>query len=324
MNAKQLAFLSSIKWSGDIHARGHLSAVAKIGSYLVVGADEGVGVEENENIIQVLKEVGPRHYNVSHHILLFKGNQKDGKEMDIEGISVEGDMMYIVGSHSCRRKRVKRGKSYKQNRKRFENDQIGFEKNRDWLYRLKIDSEIKEVERKRISLRDIIDKDAVLKTFSRIPSKENGVDIEGIVVVREWLCLGFRSPVLRGNYVPMMKLKFDDPEDTYELLYVQLEGRGCRDIAPVVDGFLILAGPVGDGSVAYKLYHWDGKDTIIGKNRSREEAGTVMSLGEVPTPEGGKPEGIAIIEEGTTYYDVLIVYDGIEANVARCFRADKS
>jgi len=92
----------------------------------------------------------------------------------------------------------------------------------------------------------------------------------------------------------------------------------------VSDGFLIVAGPVGDGSASYKLYHWDGKDTIIGEDRAPEDIGKVSSLGEIPIPDKGKAEGIAVVEEGTTYYDVIIVYDGIEDNVAQCFRADKS
>ena len=153
---------------------------------------------------------------------------------------------------------------------------------------------------------------------------ENGVDIEGIAVKEEWLYLGFRGPVFRGNYVPVMKLKFEEPQDTYELLYVQLGGRGCRDIVSVSDGFLIVAGPIGDGSASYELYHWDGKDTIIGKDRADGDIGKLELLGEIPTPDKGKAEGLAIVEEESTHYDLIIVYDGVEDNVAQCFRVDKA
>jgi len=220
MNSKKLQLLGSVKLSGNIKARGDISAVAKVGSYIVIGADEGVGEAEDENLIQVLKEVDSKHYEVSHNIFLFKGNKEEGREMDIEGIAAEGNTMYVVGSHSFRRERVKPTRKYEKNRERLENEEVDYEKNRDWLYRLTINSEVRDLDKKRISLRDIIDTDKVLKTFSRIPSKENGVDIEGIAVEGEWLYVGFRGPVFRENYVPVMKLRFDAPKDTYELLYV--------------------------------------------------------------------------------------------------------
>ncbi len=324
MSSKKLQPSNSLKLSGNIKARKDISAVTKVGSYLAIGVDEGVGETEDENVIQVLREVNSEHYEVSHEILLFKGSKEEGKELDIEGIDVEGDMMYVVGSHSLRRKRIKSDKKYAKNREKFRDEKIDHQKNRDWLYRVTIDSNVNASNLERISLRDIINTDEVLKTFSKIPSKENGVDIEGITVKGEWLYVGFRGPVFRGNYVPVMKFKFEEPQETYELLYVQLGGRGCRDIVSVSDGFLIVAGPIGGGSASYELYYWDGKDTIIGDDRADEDIGKVELLGEIPTPEEGKAEGLAVVEEGSTYYDVIIVYDGVENNVAQCFRVDKS
>ena len=327
MSSKKLQpsdYANSLKLSGNIKAREDISAVTKVGSYLVIGVDEGVGEAENENVIQVLKEVNSNHYQVSHEILLFKGSKEEGKELDIEGIDVEGNTMYVVGSHSLRRKRIKSKKDYQKNREKFRDEKIDHQKNRDWLYRVTIDSDVNASNLERISLRDIINTDEVLKTFSRIPSKENGVDIEGITVKEEWLYVGFRGPVFRGNYVPVMKFKFEEPQETYELLYVQLGGHGCRDIVSVSDGFLIVAGPIGDSSASYELYYWDGKDTIVGKDRAPKDIGKMELLGEIPTPEKGKAEGLAVVEESSTYYDVIIVYDGVEDNVAQCFRAYKS
>lgn len=141
------------------------------------------------------------------------------------------------------------------------------ESSRDWLYRVKIDSKGRDSGKQRITLRQILKNDRVLQSFSNIPGKENGVDIEGVAVKDDWLYLGFRGPVFRDNDVPVMKLKFDEPEGTYQLLYVQLGGRGIRDITSVSDGFLIVAGPVGDGPASFQLYHWNGRDVIPGKDR---------------------------------------------------------
>jgi hypothetical protein len=190
------------------------------------------------------------------------------------------------------------------------------------LYRLTIDSQGKEVKKEKISLREIIENDAVFKTFSNIPSKENGVDIEGLTEKDGWLYIGFRGPVFRGNYVPVMKLQFDDPKDTYKLLYTELGGRGIRGMTSVSDGFLILAGPVGDGLVSYQLYHWDGKDVISGKDRKIADIGKTRLLGDILSPENGKSEGVVVIQEDDTFYQLIIVYDGVKNkdNIMQRFR----
>lgn len=322
MCSKILQALAFVELHG-IKAPKNVSAVAQIGSFLVIGSDEGIG-PENENLIQFL-EKKDNHYKVSHDVLLFKGNNTDGKEMDIEGIAVEGNRVYVVGSHSLRRKKVEADKKYKKNRENFHDEAIDRQKNRGWLYRLVINAEGEEIDRARISLYDLIQNDGVLKTFSHIPSKENGIDIEGIAVKGEWLYVGFRGPVFRGNYVPVMKLKFDQPQESYELLYANLDGHGFRDIASVSDGFLIVAGPVGDNRAAsYPLYHWDGKDIISGEDRAAADIGKMTLLGQIQPPVGDKAEGLVVLEENDMSYELLIVYDGLKDEVGQRFRVGKS
>ena len=318
-------FGSSVKLPDDIKAAEDVSAIAKIGSLLVIGADEGVGEGENENYIQLLKKDTDGSYKVHNNILLFKGNKKEGKEMDIEGLTVEGNYAYIIGSHSSKRQKVKEDKKYKKNRKKFQDGKIEDERNRDWLYRLTINSDGKDVNKEKITLREIIKNDPVLKTFSSIPSKENGIDIEGISAKDGWLYIGFRGPVFRENYVPVMKLKFDDAEDTYDLLYIKLGGRGIRDMASVSDGFLILAGPIGGGPASYQLYHWDGNDVIPGKNRKAVDIGKIRLLGEIRPPQDGKAEGVVVIQEEESLYQLIIAYDGVKDknNIMQYFRISK-
>ncbi len=250
-----LPFDSYVKLPDTIKAAKDVSAIAKIYSLLVIGSDEGAGKDENKNYIQLLKKGKDDSYKVHNNILLFKGNKADGKEMDIEGITVESNYVYIIGSHSSKRKKVNGNKKYKKNREKFKDCKIEIERSRDRLYRLMINSDGIEVKREMITLREIIKNNTVLKTFGSIPGKENGVDIEGVAAKDGWLYIGFRGPVFRGNYVPIMKLKFDAPERTYELLYINLGGLGIRDMAGVSDGFLILAGPVGDSNALHQLYH---------------------------------------------------------------------
>lgn len=162
-----------------------------------------------------------------------------------------------------------------------------------------------------------------MKAFNEIPGKENGVNIEGLAVKDGHLCIGFRGPVFRGNYVPVMKLEFADPPKN-ELLYVRLDGYGIRAMTSVSDGFLIIAGPVGDRSASYQLYHWSGQDLVPGRNRP-SEIGMIQLLGEIDPPEEGKAEGVAVLQEDSGNYDLLVVYDGVEKrqNIMQRLRVSK-
>ncbi len=58
---------------------------------------------------------------------------------------------------------------------------------------------------------------------------------------------------------PILEIKL---KDTY---YLTLGGRGIRgmsEMAKKEDGYLVLAGPVGDEPTPYMLYHWNGEDTV--------------------------------------------------------------
>ena len=311
---QKLLPLNFIKLPADIIEAEDVSAITKIGSFLVIGSDEGSGKDKNKNYIQLLKNGANENYKIHSNILLFKGNKKDGREMDIEGLAAEGKNIYIVGSHASRHKKIKEDEKYKKNRDKFHGHEIKDERNRDWLYRLTIDSQGKAVSKEKISLRRIIESNATLKTFSNIPSKENGVDIEGLATKDDWLYIGFRGPVFRGNYVPVLKLKFDDPKDTYDLLYINLDGRGIRGMTSVSDGFLIIAGPVGDGASSYQLYYWDGNDVIPGKDRELSDIGEIRLLGEILPPKNGKAEGLVVVQEESALYHLIIVYDGVKSN----------
>lgn len=315
----------SVEMPEQILAPEDVSAVERLGRFLVIGADEGVGEGGKKSYIQLLTKRDNRAYELHSDILLLEGGKKRGKEMDIEALAVEGDVLYVLGSHSSKRKRVKKSKKYKKNRKAFRAAKIKDERNRDWLFRLTIDAQGKETARERISLRNLIADDPVLKPFQQLPGKENGVDIEGLSVRDNWLYIGFRGPVLRGNYVPVMRLKFDNPENSYELLYLELGGRGIRAMASVTDGHLVVAGPVGDGPASYRLYHWDGKDLLPGRDRSRSERGNLRLLGEIIPPEQGKAEGLVVLQEEDNTYHLAIAFDGVtdKDNILKYYRLDK-
>lgn len=322
---QQSGCVKASEYNGCIKAAKDLSAIGRVGATLLVGADEGTGPNGDINIIQVLSRQADDQYVVSNDIVVFTGDKENSKEMDIEGIAVEGSYIYVIGSHSSRRNTVKSDKSYKKNRKTFHNKRIDDETNRDWLYRLKVNAQMQLIGKKHITLRSIIQNHKVLKTFSQIPSKENGIDIEGIAVVDNWIYAGFRGPVFRNNYVPVLKLKFDDPENTASLLWVNFGGGGIRDMAKVEDGFLIISGPVGDGAGPYSVHYWDGRDMIPGKEREQAEIGKVIKFGEIKPPEGGKAEGILVLEEtDSSSYKFMVIFDGVKNGSPGLFKFSKN
>ena len=158
--------------------------------------------------------------------------------------------------------------------------------------------------------------------FSRVPSKENGIDIEGLAFHQGLLYAGFRGPVLRDNYVPVLTFQFATPVVQANLLFVNLGGRGIRDLTAVQGGFLVLAGPVGDGPGSYQVYFWNGQDCLPGR-REAGEVGQIRLLGEVQVEPEAKAEGITVVAESASVYEVIIVYDGSKNGGATRFRMPK-
>jgi hypothetical protein len=300
--------LGPVDFKGDIFNSKNISGIAVVGDFLVIGADEG-------GKIQVLKNKGD-HYKLVSDIVL----DEAGKEIDIEGIACDGNLIYVMGSHSWKREKVEATNSVVTNRELIATS--GPEPSRDRLFRFSLDAQGKASKIEVTSLRSVIDMNEVLKTFRAIPSKENGIDIEGIASADGHLFAGFRGPVLRENHTPILKFAFANPIVTTELLFVNLGGRGVRDLTRVRGGFLVLAGPVGDGPGSYQLYFWDGRDCLPG-HRTVGTVGRIELLCKIPTPDDAKAEGIALLKEADSAYEVLIVYDGLKDGGVTRFRISK-
>jgi len=296
-----------VELHGEIDAGTDLSGVAVIGDYLVLGADEG-------HQLQVLQRTadGP-----GWHLHTKRALAKQDQETDIEAITYGDGHLYVVGSHSYRRKRMKPESTVRKNRERLL--QIDNDPSRNRLYRLPFDPASGDLgPAQRIDLSKRLRKDPLLGLFQGIPSKENGVDIEGLAFREQRLFLGFRGPVLRENHVPVMVLDFDRPKH-YALSFVRLDGQGIRDMVAMADGFLVLSGPVNDAPGPFCLWWWDGTDQIPGRDRTSRPP---RKLGEVSTPGGAKAEGLALLDEHPGRLDVLVVYDTSNAGQAVSMRVD--
>ncbi len=310
-----ISLLGTVNIINDIYTNAKqnnsISAIDANNDFFIVGADEG-------NEVKILKFDGDG-YKVVGRIEL----NTTKKEIDIEGITSEDNTVYVIGSHSWKRKKIDPAKSYEDNRNKILSpSSVETALDRDYLccFHLDADGNISEV--KETSLRSLIDNNVVLKIFSQIPSKENGVDIEGIAVRNGQLYIGFRGPVLRENWVPILKCKFSIPIVGADLVFVNLGGRGVRDLTRVGDGFLILAGSVGDGLDSYQIYFWDGEDCLLG-TRTSGKVGQIKLLGNISVDGDKKPEGLTLLKESDTNYEVLIVYDNVRNGEPTRFRITK-
>jgi hypothetical protein len=307
--AGELARIESVKIEGDIVKSRDLSALGIVGNFLVIGSDES-------DRCQVLESAG-RGYTLrkDRDVVL----ADDGKEVDIEGIACEGRRVYVIGSHSHVRPRLQAADSYAKNRKQIE--RIRTHPSRDLLARFTLQEDGKALSLEKTSLRSVIETNPILGPFAHLPANENGVNIEGLAVKEGRLYVGFRGPILRGNYVPILKCDFDHL-DSAELLFVNLEGLGVRDLAAVKEGFLILAGPMGDGPGAAKVFSWNGRDCLPGGKRP-DAAGETRELCRIPHKKNAKPEGIVITQESESTYEFLVSFDGLPNGGIERFRLAK-
>ena len=288
---------------GDIDAALGLSGAAVVCDYLILGADEG-------HKLQVLARTRDgAGWKLQRNVAL----AKDDQEVDIEAITYGDGFLYVVGSHSCRRRLMKPEWSLRKNLERFQS--IDRHNSRNRLYRLPFNAKNGSIGKaEKIDLSNRLRKDPLLDVFVGLPSKENGIDIEGMAYRDGQLHLGFRGPVLRGNHVPVMVFAFDHPK-RYALRFVRLQGQGIRDLVALDGGFLIVSGPVNDAPGPFHLWWWDGEDQIPGKGRKVRD--TVL-LGAVSTPGGAKAEGLALLEHSATDAEVMLVYEtGTAAQAVR-------
>ena len=220
---------------------------------LWVGSDEMVGVER-------LSPIGCHSYG-EHQRFLLKDYIElfDDDEIDIEGMDFRDGYLWLTGSHSTKRKKTK-GKDLETDLERLAT--ITTDLNRFILARIpvingqlgkscvSVEGESKtaaclQTIDERNLLFEVLKEDAHLKPFilSGIPSKDNGLDIEGLVAAsNNRLFLGLRGPVLRGWAVileiqlgesepgVLTLLEITDEGAKYKKHYLDLKSLGIREL----------------------------------------------------------------------------------------------
>lgn len=233
----------------------------------------------------------------------FFPNLPVGHEADLESVDVFGGRLWLSGSH-CRVRREPKeagtldpGFKRRPSRHLLGSIELGGagKPKRGTGHALPFSGEG--------SLRRRLRKNAYLAGFLNLPSKENGLDIEGLALVQKRLLLGLRGPVIDSHaiVVSLPRKAALLPEDGKPHLHMlDLGGLGVRDLARDGEAVLIIAGPVTGADGPFRIHRWQPS-----------EAGRIERPEMVYewTTTASHPEGLCPFSmDGRP--GILIVYDG--------------
>ncbi|HYN78688.1 MAG TPA: DUF3616 domain-containing protein [Lamprocystis sp. (in: g-proteobacteria)] len=314
--------------------RGHLSACARDGDgHLWLGTDE---LTVLSRLKQKVPGVFAKHddTDLSKKLQLVEGDQ----EVDVEGLDIDEDRLWIVGSHTSTRKGVKQGKDLDENLQRL--TQVEARPNRCLIAcatitggRLKTDAIAQlPISPEGNALTLALRADAHLGPFllrtlegpaggSLLGSKENGFDIEGVAARGERLFVGLRGPVLRG-WATLLELRAErTAADTlalgpigadgrpYRKHFLQLAGMGIRDLCWQEEDLLILAGPTMDIAGPQAVYRLRSPEDLPDDSITEIDGSRLQRLFHLPlVSEGDKAEGLCRCD-APTGPGLLVVYD---------------
>ncbi|MEM6549156.1 MAG: DUF3616 domain-containing protein [Pseudomonadota bacterium] len=251
-----------------------LSAAARIEDTMFVACDETASLERLMRLADG-SWGAHEHLRLADYVDLPAG---DDSEADIEGLAIDGDWLWLIGSHSLKRKRPK-GDPDRLRR-------IVRDPNRFLLARVPLIGEGPgryrparaegarraqwvEATPTASKLIDWLRRDEVLAPFLDIPSKENGLDIEGLAVRGMTAWIGLRGPVIRGHAVVVemqlkevghhqLKARRIDGRARYRCHFLRAEGLGVRDLFFEGDDILVLVGPTLSSDGPARLLRWVG------------------------------------------------------------------
>jgi hypothetical protein len=312
----------------------NISASAMIEETLFVACDETSSIERL--LLKGNRFDSHRSFELADFFKLPNGARG---EMDIEGLAVDGGYLWVVGSHSLKRDKPEPGKQDRESALKELTD-IKCDGNRYFFGRIPLQPDgsmgyelVSQGEQGKdllsaaciqmngrgSNLLRALRKDEHLGLFTNIPSKENGLDIEGLALFQDRAFLGLRGPVLRGwAIVLQLKLKptqkghlklrrWKDTGQRYAKHFLDLDGLGIRDL--LLDGgdLLILAGPTMDLDGPAAIYRW--RDAVQAKECSitrREELELVLHL---PCGAGADHPESMVLWKDNKHAPLLVVYD---------------
>lgn len=329
--------------------RDGLSAVLQIGDSLWLANDESASLDRLTLDAGGKAAAGHRQFPL-HRLLDLpegaKGKPARAPEIDIEGLDHDGGYLWLAGSHSLKRGKPKAGEGVKAGHQALA--EVDCEANRFLLARVPLatgpdglvpvrrlrvpgDELVagrlgKGTRRKGNPLWKLLHKDRHFSPFMGVPGKDNGFDVEGLAVSGDRVFLGVRGPVLRG-WAAILELRLDGDRETGQLRlrpvpgtkgqrlckhFLDLGGRGIRDLYRDGEDLLILAGPTMDLDGTIALFRWRG--ALAAKGPSLVEEKALEHLLVLPNGVGSDwAEGITLLKPaGKQRARYLVVYDAAD------------
>jgi hypothetical protein len=272
----------------------NLSGVVVQGRHAWTVSDEGRTIE--------CFEAHDHGFRLAHQYGLadFFADLPAGKEADLESIDIADGRVWVCGSH-CRVRRKP------PDEKHLDPD-IRRRRSRHLLGSIRLRGATLAGRGLALpytgegSLRPRLQENRFLEPFVDLPSKENGLDIEGLAVLHTRVLLGLRGPVLDGHAV-VASLPHRDGEPSLvakpRLHLLAMAGLGVRDLCRDGAAVLVLAGPVADSDGPFRLFRWHPRND-----------GTIETPDKLHEWASGPdhPEGVCRIDHhGSPAY--LVVYD---------------
>ncbi len=240
--------------------------------YLWLGTNEFTRIER-------LKRIDENTF-AEHRVFQFKELieefENEEGEVDVEGIDWEDGYLWVIGSHSSKRKKAKGDKVGGDELK-----EVIKQANRYLLARIPVNDQgdlvkhhgfnnVAWLKRKgnTSSLIEALEDDEYLGGIlkSNLPSKDNGFDLEGLAVRNNKILIGLRGPVLRGTAILLeieveeggdhqLRLKkIGEGDKRYKRDFLALDGLGIRELCLDGDELLVLAGPTMDLDGSTRLF----------------------------------------------------------------------
>ncbi|MBB2961323.1 DUF3616 domain-containing protein [Methylobacterium sp. R2-1] len=234
------------------------------------------------------------------------------KEFDGEGVAYAKPYFYVVGSHGCGRKKDTLNTSAMI------------------LARIRVDEEgkpdVEDDDKPEAAVETtyrlgevLAGADRVGPSFLESLTESNGLNIEGIAVVKDRLYAGLRAPSIEGEAFLVeadVDALFADGHGAYQgkrrTIPIKLgKDAGIRDLAALDDGrLLVLSGPAQEQpKVAYKLFLFDP-----GKGGDPQLLGALDELDDAD--RCGKPEAVTAIGSNR----VLVLFDSLRNGGARAYK----
>ncbi|MEL7037713.1 MAG: DUF3616 domain-containing protein [Cyanobacteria bacterium J06592_8] len=302
---------------------------------LWLGSDELLGVER-------LSPVEPLVYGNHKHISLlnFFELPDSEDEVDIEGMDYAENYLWVIGSHSTKRKKPKRKDPQKDIERLSE---VKTEANRYLIARIplvdgnlvksgtasddpqkQLTAALLEITEEGNILIESLKSDPHISSIisGSLPSKDNGLDIEGIAVGKERIFLGLRGPVLRG-FAIILEIELEEKTpctltlkpigkngELYLKHFVELDGLGVRGLYLQDDDLMILAGPTMDLTGEMRVYRLKNIEKRSQEMIYFQDSKPLEMLFDIPITIGAdKAEGIAHFPCLGQPNSILIVYD---------------